>query len=69
MSRAIILYIAAAINLLAGVMILWGFHDEFVSGETSVLSYVLRGVGPLTLAAAFLFLARQTMAKEGSDDA
>ena len=69
MSRAVILCIAAAMNLLAGLMILSGSHDEFISGETSVLSYVLRGVGPLLLAAAFIFLARQAMAKEGSDDA
>ena len=69
MSKATILYIAAAINLLAGAMILVGSHDEFVSGESSALSYVLRAVGPLLLASAFILLARQAMAKESSDDA
>ena len=69
MSKAIILYIVAAMNLIVGVWILVGLHPEFVAGEVSTLHYVARGLGPLILAAAFIFLARQAMAKEGSDDA
>ena len=69
MSKAVIFYVVAAINLIVGVWLLVGLHPEFVAGEGSTFHYVARGLGPLVLAAAFIFLARQVRAKEGSDDA
>ncbi|MGE5952209.1 MAG: hypothetical protein ACM308_01100 [Qipengyuania vulgaris] len=69
MSKAVILYVAASMNLIVGVWLLVGLHPEFVAGEVSTFQYVARGIGPLILSAAFIFLARKAMAKESSDDA
>ena len=69
MNRAIILYVVASMNLMVGLWLLVGLHPDFVAGEIATFQYVARGLGPLVLAATFIFLARQMRAKEGSDDA
>ncbi len=69
MSRAFILYCVAAVQLIAGLYILIDAHPNLQSGEITAITFIVRGLGPLILAATFIFLARQMRANEGLDDA
>lgn len=69
MSRAMFLYCVAAFQLAVGFYILSDAYPEFQNGEIAPLNYVLRGVGWLSLAAAFIFLARKVRGTEGLNDA
>ena len=69
MSRSIILYAVATLQLVVGFFILVSAHPDWQAGEITALNYAARGIGPLLLAVAFLILARKLRAQEGLNDA
>ncbi|MEW4447889.1 hypothetical protein [Qipengyuania sp. JC766] len=68
-NKALIGYIAAAVNLAVGFFILVGLYPELADGEITAINYVVRGLGPLILAATLILLARQVRVKDDVNNA